>query len=331
MHSDHCKDRRRVLATGIAATVAALIPGAGRSQSWPNRPLRLVSPFPPGGPTDILSRLLAQKLGERLGQPVVVETRAGAGGIIGTEVVARAEADGHTLLMGTIGTHGINSAIYKKLPYDPISDFAPISLAANVTNLLVVNPSVPAKDLSEVLALARARPGELTFASAGVGSSQHFSGELLKSMAQVDLLHVPYKGGGPALNDVLGGKVDMMFIGITAVQDMVRAGRVRAIAVTTPQRSPAMPEVPTVAESGLPGYEVGAWHGILVPAGTPRAVIDRLNAELRTITAMPDVQDKFAALGAVPLASTPEEFGSFIRKELAKFASLVLKANIQPQ
>ncbi len=319
--------RRRLVAA--AAGVAALAAhGPVAAQSWPSRPLKLILPFPPGGPTDILARLIAGKLGERLGQQVVVEVKAGAGGIIGTEAVARAEPDGYTLLIGTIGTHGINSAIYRRLPYDPIADFAPIALVANVTNLLVVHPSVPAKTLAELLALARAKPGELTFASAGVGSSQHLSAELLKSMAKVDLLHVPYKGGGQALPDLVGGKVSMMFIGIPSVHELVRAGRLRPIAVTTPQRAPAMPEVPTVAESGLAGYEVGAWHGILAPARTPRAVVDRLNAELIAVMGDAEVRARLDTLGAVPMRSTPEEYARFIRSEMDKFAKLVRDAGI---
>ncbi len=324
-------DRRRLILTTAATLAVGGAVRSARAQGYPARPIRLVSPFPPGGPTDILSRLIAGALGERLGQSVVVEGRAGAGGIIGTEAVARADPDGYTLLMGTIGTHGINSAIYRKLPYDPIADFAPIALVANVTNLLVVHPSVEARNLAQLLALARARPGQLTFASAGIGSSQHFAGELLKSMAHVDLLHVPYKGGGQALPDLIGGKVSMMFIGIPAVHDFVAAGKLRAIAVTTPDRAPVMPDVPTVAESGLPGYEVGAWHGVLAPAATPRAIVERLNAELAAVMSLPDVRKRLDTIGAVPMSSTPQEFEQYIRRELAKFATLVREAGIPLQ
>jgi len=323
--------RRRVLAALAGATGLLAAPLAARAQAYPNRPIRLVAPFPPGGPTDILSRLVAQKLQDTMGQSWIVDNRVGAGGIIGAEYVKNAPPDGYTLLMGTIGTHGINSAIYRNLPYDPVKDFAPVGLIANVTNLLVLHPSVPANNLAELLALARAKPGQLSFASAGVGSSQHFAGELLKSMAKVDLLHVPYKGGGQAIVDVLGGKVPMMFIGIPAVQEMVRTGKLRAIAVTTQQRAPAMPEIPTLAEAGLPGYEVGAWHGVMAPAGTPRPIIDRLNSELRNMMGLADVKNRLKGLGAVALQSTPEELGQFVNSELAKFAQLVREAHIERQ
>jgi tripartite-type tricarboxylate transporter receptor subunit TctC len=320
--------RRRVLAAGAGLCGALVLSRPADAQpAWPSRPVRLVSPFAPGGPTDILARMIAGKLSERLGQQVVVEVKAGAGGIIGTEAVARAEPDGYTLLIGTIGTHGINSAIYRKLPYDPVRDFAPITLVANVTNLLVVNQEVPARTLSELIALARARPGELTFGSAGVGSSQHLAGELLKSMAKIDLLHVPYKSGGQALPDVVGGKVSMIFVGIPAVGELVRAGKLRPLAVTTPQRAPAMPEVPTVAET-LPGYEVGAWHGIMAPAGTPRPIVDRLNRELIAVMEDAEVRKRLDAMGTVPMRSTPEEYAAYVRRELDKFAKLVREANI---
>ncbi len=324
-------NKRQFIQSGVILAFAALATGAAFGDAYPTRPVKIISPFPPGGPTDILARIIAEKLSGSLGQPVIVENRAGAGGMIGAEAVARAAPDGYTLLIGTIGTHGINSAIYKHLSYDPIADFAPISLVANVTNLLVVNPSLPIHDYKELISYANAHPGQLTFASAGVGSSQHLAGELLKSMAHINILHVPYKGGGQALPDLLSGKVSMMFIGIPAVRAYVMAGKLRPIAVTTLTRSPAMPDIPTLDELGLKGYEVGAWHGILAPANTPRPIIDRLNTELRKVMTDPGVVKRLTALGAVPLTSTPEEFEAYIRSEIKKFADLVRTAHIEVQ
>jgi len=319
---------KRATLKALGALAAAIFVTPAFAQQFPNRPIRIVVPFPPGGPTDILSRIIAQKLTDLLGVQVIADNRVGAGGIIGTSAVARAEPDGYTVLMGTIGTHGINSAIYKKLAYDPIADFAPIALVANVTNLLVLHPSVPANNFKELLALAKSKPGQLTYASAGVGSSQHFAGELLRSMAGIDILHVPYKGGGQALPDLMSGKVSMMFIGIPAVAEFLKAGRLRPIAVTTPARAPAMPNIPTVAESGLPGYEVGAWHGVLAPANTPRPIIDRLNKDLARVMDMPDVVQRLDGFGAIPLKSSPEQFAKYIQAELKKFADLVRTAGI---
>jgi tripartite-type tricarboxylate transporter receptor subunit TctC len=321
---------RRHLVLAAAALGAAAL-GPARAQSWPSRPLRLIAPFPPGGPTDIIGRMYSAKLAERLGQSVVFDNRAGAGGIIGTEAVARSEPDGYTLLLGTIGTHGINSAIYRKLPYDPVKDFAPVALVATPVNLLVVHPSVPANTLQELIAIARAKPGDLSYASAGIGSTPHLAGELLQSMARIEMVHVPYKGGGQAIPDVVSGKVSMMFLGIPALQDFVRGGRLRPIAVASLQRAPAMPEVPTVAESGLPGFEVGAWHAVFAPAGTPRPVVDRLATELAAISDDAEVRSRLAAMGAIPLKSTPDELSRYVASELDKFAKLVRDAKIPQQ
>jgi tripartite-type tricarboxylate transporter receptor subunit TctC len=314
---------------GIAALHAGVAPAAA---AYPARPVRLVVPFVPGGPSDVLGRVFAQRLGEQIGQQVIIDNRGGAGGIIGTEIVARAEPDGHTLLFGTIGTHGINSAIYRKLPYDPERDFAPVTLVVAAINLLVVHPSVPAKNVQELVALARAKPGGLSYASAGVGSSQHLAAELLKASAKIDLLHIPYKGGGAALPDLMGGKVQLMFIGISSVQEFVRQGRLRPLAVATPARSPAMPDVPTVAESGYPGFEVGAWHGVLAPRGTPAALVARLHADIGRVTGDAAVKDRFVAMGAIPMASaTPEAFAAYIRTEIAKYRKLLADAGIKPE
>ena len=307
--------RRRLVAA--AAGVAALAAhGPVAAQSWPSRPLKLILPFPPGGPTDILARLIAGKLGERLGQQVVVEVKAGAGGIIGTEAVARAEPDGYTLLIGTIGTHGINSAIYRRLPYDPIADFAPIALVANVTNLLVVHPSVPAKTLAELLALARAKPGELTFASAGVGSSQHLSAELLKSMAKVDLLHVPYKGGAQAAADAIGGQVNLVFAQVPALLAHLQSGRLRPLAVTSAKRFPGLPELPSFTELGVE-YDVNPWFGLLAPAGTPKPVVERTTQAMRKVLNGEELSRRIRGAGAEPGYGTPEECGAVLRRDIA--------------
>ena len=324
---------RPALAAFAAAGVVALHVGVAQAaEAYPTRPVRLVVPFVPGGPSDVLGRVFAQRLGEQIGQQVIIDNRGGAGGIIGTEIVARAEPDGHTLLFGTIGTHGINSAIYRKLPYDPERDFAPVTLVVAAINLLVVHPSVPARSVQELVALAHAKPGGLSYASAGVGSSQHLAAELLKASAKIDLLHIPYKGGGAALPDLMGGKVQLMFIGISSVQEFVRQGRLRPLAVATPARSPAMPDIPTVAESGYPGFEVGAWHGVLAPRGTPAALVARLHAEIGRVTGDAAVKDRFVSMGAIPMASTtPEAFAAYIRAEIAKYRKLLADAGIKPE
>lgn len=301
------------------------------SQDYPTKPIRLVVAFPPGGPADIGMRIIGQKLQERVGQQVVIDNRAGAGGIIGTELVAKSKPDGYTLLQGTIGTHGILSALYKKLPYNPVKDFAPVTPVFNVTNMLVVHPSLPVRSVTDLIKLAKAHPEELTFASAGVGTSQHLAGELFKSMAKVNMLHVPYTGGGPALPDLLAGRVSLMFIGIAAVSQYVASNKLRPIAVTTRERSAAMLDVPTIAEAGLPGYEVDLWHGVLAPAGTPKAIVMKLNSELAGVTNSPDIRERLSNLGAVPMHSTPEEFSALINSELARFGKLIKDANIQPQ
>lgn len=301
------------------------------SQSYPTGPIRLVVPFPAGGPADIVSRIIGQKLQEVVAQQVVMDNRAGAGGIVGTDLVAKSRPDGYTLLVGTLGTHGINSALYKKLPYDPVHDFAPITPVFNVTNLLVVHPSLPVKSVTDLIDLARSRPGQLTFASSGVGTSQHLAGELFNSMAKVNMLHVPYKGGGPALPDLVAGRVSLMFIGYSAISQYIASNKLRPIAVTTLGRLPALPDLPTIAEAGLPGYEVDLWQGVLAPAGTPKAIVTKLNAELARVTSSSDTRERLSSLGATPMHSTPEEFSALIHSALAKFEKLVKEAMIPQQ
>jgi len=306
---------------------AALYTAAvAHAQQWPAKPVRFVVPFAPGGTTDILARTIGEKLALALGQPVIIENKPGAGGSVGAEYTAKAAPDGYTIMGGTISTHAINASLYKSLPYDPVKDFAPITLVARVPNMLVVNPEVPAKNVAELIALMRANPAKYTFASSGNGTSQHLSGELFKTMAGVEMQHIPYKGSPPALQDVVGGQVTMTFDNITTAWPLAKGGKLRALAVTTAKRSSVAPEVPTLAESGLAGYEVGSWQGVFAPAGTPPEIVKRLNAEIVKIIRMPDVNEKLTALGAEPVGNTPEEFGTLVRAEVGKWADVVKKS-----
>ena len=288
-------------------------------------------PFTPGGGGDIIIREVAQRLTARLGQTVIVDNRAGAGGSVGTEIVAHAPADGYTLLMANVAPMAINVSVYKKLNYDPVKDFAPITLLASFPNILVLHPSVPARTLPQLIALARAKPGQLTYASAGAGSTTHLAAEFFKSRAQVDLIHVPYKGGGAALIDLVAGQVTLYFSSMPAALPLVRSGRLRALAVTGLARSVAAPEVPTVAESGFPGFEAVTWIGAVAPAGTPRAIVTRLNTELVEIMQAADMHDKMIAQGAEPMTNTPEQFAAYIRSEIGKWAAVVKQAGIAAQ
>ncbi len=300
-----------------------LIAAASASAAYPEKPIRLVVPFPAGGGADFMARTLSQKLSERLGQPVVLDHRGGAGGTIAAEAVAGAAPDGYTLLFGTMGTQAINPHLYPKLRYDPLKDFAPISLTHSTPRVLVVNPSVPAKSVKELVALARAQPGTLTFGSAGNGSSSHLAGELFKSMAGVDMTHVPYKGSGPAAADLLGGRISMVFDSIALYSDYIKTGKVRALGVTSPKRTAALPGVPAIADAGLAGYDVSNWLGVLAPAKTPREIIVRLNSEIRTAMADPELRKQLAAVGIEAMSSTPEAFGDTIRIEIAKWGKVV--------
>lgn len=318
--------RRTALAVSLAATLGALPALPAMAQTYPSRPLRLVVPFPPGGSTDIVARLVAQKLGEALGQPMIVDNRAGAGGMIGAENVAKSPADGYSLLLASSGPIAIVPALQPKLGYDSVRDFAPISIIATIPTMLVVNEKVPARSVSELIALAKARPGQLNFASTGVGATPHLAGEVFKSMAGVDIGHVPYKGSAPALTDLMGGQVDMMFEQIPAVLPHVQSGKLRALAVGSARRVAALPDLPTISESGLSGFDVVSWFGIMAPAGTPAPIVARLHAELAKIMRMPDVSEKLASLGAEPQASTPQAFGQTIVAELPKWAEIIRKS-----
>ncbi len=313
----------RKLLVGIAIAAAA---GAASAQGWPSKPVKWIVPFAPGGTTDILARTVGDKLSVALGQPVIIENKPGAGGGVGAEFTAKSAPDGYTIMGGTISTHAINASLYNKLPYDPVKDFAAVTLIARVPNMLVVNPSVPAKDVRELIALLKANPGKYTFASSGNGTSQHLSGELFKAMAGVEMQHIPYKGSPPALQDVMGGQVTMTFDNITTAWPLAKEGRLRALAVTTARRSPIAPDVPTLAESGLPGFEVGSWQGVFAPAGTPPDIVRRLNAEIVKIINMPDVREKLVALGAEPVGNSPEEFSALVKSEVVKWSEVVRKS-----
>jgi tripartite-type tricarboxylate transporter receptor subunit TctC len=280
-------------------------------------------PFPPAGGGDIVIRLIAQRLSEITGQPVVVENRAGAGGNVGSDAVAKAPPDGYTLLMANVAPMAINVTLYAKLPYDPVRDFAPITLVASFPNVLVVHPSLPARSVAELAKLARARPGQLTYASAGSGSTTHLSAELFKTMAGLDMVHVPYKGGGPALTDVLGGQVTMYFGALPGALPHIRSGRLRGLAITSARRSVGVPQFPTMAESGFPGYEADTWIGAVAPAGTPASAINRLHEEISRILNAPDIRERLLSQGAEPLTNTPEQFAAYIKSEIVKWARVV--------
>jgi len=302
---------------------------AASAQPWPSKPIRYIVPFAPGGTTDILARTISEKLSVALGQPVVVENKPGAGGGVGAEYTAKQPADGYTIMGGTISTHAINASLYKNLGYDPVRDFAPVTLIARVPNMLVVNPSIPANDVKTLIALLKANPNKYSFASSGNGTSQHLSGELFKTMTGVEMQHIPYKGSPPALADVVGGSVAMTFDNITTAWPLAKGGKLRAIAVTTAQRSSVAPDVPTLAEAGLAGYEVASWQGVFAPAGVPPDVLRRLNTEIVKIINLPDVREKLIGLGAEPAPNSPEAFGAMVKGEVAKWADVVKKSGAQ--
>ena len=306
----------------------AIAPLAHAQDDYPNRTVRIIVPFAPGGSTDVVARILADKLGTEMKQGFIVENKPGAGGNIGADAVAKATPDGYTLLMGTTGVLAINKYLYKEMSFDPERDLAPVSYTSLITNILVVNPQVPAKTVSELVALARAKPGSLTFASSGAGSSTHLSAELFKSMAGVDILHVPYKGSSQAITDLMGGQVTMLFDNAPSSIPFVEQGKLRALAVTSTKRLPNLPDVPTLDEAGVKGYESLSWSGIMAPAGTPKRVIDKLNAAIEKILRDPDVKQRFASLGVDPVGGPPEAFSRHIRAESEKWARVVKTANI---
>jgi tripartite-type tricarboxylate transporter receptor subunit TctC len=319
----------RDLGTVFAGAVLLLVPAAVAAQGYPAKPVRMIAPSSPGSGVDIVARALAQKLSESLKQQVVVENRAGAGANLGAEIAAKAPPDGYTLFMGT-PAHAIDPAFYRQLNYDIVRDFAPVSLATSGQYVLVAHPSVPAKSVKEFVALARARPGQLNYASAGNGNATHLAGELLKSLAKIDIVHVPYKGSGPALIDTIGGQVHFMFSNLTAALPHMKSGRLRALAVTGEKRTPAATDIPTMMEAGVPGYAVTSWYGVLVPAGTPQDVIARLNAEIGTAMRSSDMRSRLAAEGADPMPGSPAEFASLLKSEIAKWAKVIKASGVKP-
>jgi tripartite-type tricarboxylate transporter receptor subunit TctC len=299
---------------------------SAQAQAFPNKSITLVVPFAAGGSTDIIARIIGAKMGELLGQSVVIENRAGAGGNLGSNGVAKAAPDGYTVLMGTISTHAINSAVFKSMPYDPVKDFSPVSLLVLVPNVMVVHPSVPAKDVKEMIALIKAEPSKYSYASSGVGTPLHLSGELFKSMSKTDMTHIPYRGAGPALNDVVSGKVPVMFDNLPSSTQFIQAGQLKALAITTAKRSPVMPNLPTMAEAGLPGYETYTWNALFAPPNTPKEIVAKLNDAANRAIKDPGVAAKLADLSATTVGSTPEELGKHVVDELAKWGPIAKAA-----
>ncbi|MGH8619196.1 MAG: Bug family tripartite tricarboxylate transporter substrate binding protein [Burkholderiales bacterium] len=306
-----------------ACALLLLIPAIAAAQAYPERPIRIVVPFSAGGSADVFARAIGNKMSEAWGQQVVIDNRAGSGGVIGTEIAAAAPRDGYTLMMGNTANMAINPALYRKLPFDVVRDFAPITLVAAAPYVMVVPTSLGVSNTREFLALARAKPGQMNYASLGNGSASHLTGELLQSMAGIKLVHVPYKTLGTVLTDLISGQVQLFFLGMVSAQSQIKGGRMRAIGVTGPKRSPAVPDLPTVAESGVPGYDVVAWYGLFAPTGTPRPIVLKVNAEVKRIVELPDLRDRLSAEGAEVTASTPEQFAAYLKTEMVKWARVV--------
>ena len=324
MPSSNRFTRRHALSiAAVAALGAAPFCSASAQDAWPTRAITIVVPFSAGGTTDIVARLAGQALSQELGQPVVIDNRPGAGGNIGAQAVARAAADGYTLVMGTVGTHAINPALYKKMPYDHIKDFAPISRVTAVPNVLIANPSQPYKTVKEMIAYGKANPDKLTFASSGSGTSIHLAGELFKSMTGITMQHIPYKGSSPALTDLMAGQTNVMFDNLPSAIQFIKAGKLRAIAVTTIKRAPQFPDLPTIDEAGVPGFDAASWFGLLAPANTPPAVIKRIDDALIKVMATTDLKKKIIDQGGEPIAETPDKFAAFIQTETVKWAKVV--------
>ena len=318
----------RVISFG-ALVLAAAFSSTAFAQTYPVKPVRFIVPFPPGGGNDTIARLVAQKLAVAIGQQVIVDNRPGAGGTIGAEAAARSPGDGYTMFLAGVASHGINPNLRRKMPYDALKDFQAVSLIASAPLLVVIHPSLPVKNVKDLIAVAKAKPGQINYASNGPGSSSHLAVELFDLMAGVKMTHVPYKGLAPALTDLLSGEIQVMFSSAVAALPQAKAGRLRAIAMTGAKRSPAIPNVPTVAESGLPGYETGSWYGVVVPAGTPRAATDRLSREIQAIVKSPDFTAKLNEEAVIAIGSTPEAFDQHIRAELARWAKVIKAAKVE--
>ena len=312
------------------AAILALCTGTAPAQTgFPNKPIRFIVSFPPGGSSDLVARAMAPRMAERLGQPVLVENRAGAGGNIGIDLVAKAPPDGYTIGLGAAGALSINFSLYPNMPFDPLRDLAPVSMLAIIPIVVAAHPSVPAASVRELIALLKARPGQLSYGTTGSGSAMHLASELLKLMTDTDMLHVPYKGSAPATADLAGGQLPLAIVDLTSALPHIRSGRIKAIAVTGSRRSITAPEIPTIAEGGVPGYEADGWFGVVAPAGTPREIIARLNAEVIEALKAPDIRERLLAGGAEAATGTPEEFGSFIRSEIPKWARVIKAAGVK--
>ena len=320
----------RPLLKSLIAALALVVALPVAAQDYPSRPGKIVVSYAPGGSNDVVARVIAPELQKELGQSFIVENRAGASGTIGADMVAKSAPDGYTLFMGA-GAHALAPSLYKKLPYDIVKDFAPISLAATSTYVLVLNPSVPAKTLPELIALLKSKPGQLNYASAGKGTPLHLAAELFKSKTGTDIVHVPYGGDTPALNDLMAGTVQISFMSVASTAPQIRAGKLQALAVTSAQRSDALPDLPTLSELGIAGYDIGTWWGLLAPAGTPEPVIAKLNAAMRKAVALPQVKERFAPLGLDPRSDSPAEFAAFIKAEVARYAAIAKIAGIEPE
>ncbi|MGZ5182210.1 MAG: Bug family tripartite tricarboxylate transporter substrate binding protein [Ramlibacter sp.] len=312
----------------LALAALCLSAAGALAQAWPTRPVTLVVPFPPGGGTDTGARILAEQLGRKWGQPVLVDNRGGAAGQIGADIVAKARPDGYTLLMGNIGTQAINPVLYGKLPYDPDKAFAPVSLVAELPLAMMINPAVPAKNVQEFVALAKAQPGKLSYSSSGAGGGPHLAAEMFKDATGTYVLHVPYRGGGPAISDLLAGHVQLSFMTVFEASSQIKAGKLRALAVTSDKRVAALPDVPTLAESGLPGFNSISWIGILAPAATPRELVEKISADIRETVAREEVKEKLAQLGAVPLTNTPAQFAAMIDKDRKRYGQIIRERHI---
>ena len=315
----------------VLACVLQVPASWAQSGSWPAKPIRIVVPFAPGGPADLLPRLVGPKLTEAWGQPVVVENKPGAGGNIGMDIVAKSAPDGYTLVIGPNGNLVVNPHLYPNLPYDVVRDFAPITLIASFSNLLVVNPDVPVKSVNELIALAKAKPGTLSYGSPGTGSQPHLGGEFLKLQAGIDIVHVPYSGTAPALRDLLGGQISFMFAQTSSALPQIQSGKLRALGIASPRRSAQLPDLPTIAEGGLPGFEAVSWYALLAPAGTPKDVIAKLQIEIARILQLPDIREKLAAQGGDPVGNTSEQLTAMLRSESARYADIVKRANIKAE
>ena len=320
--------KKKLIVPALTIALAGAF-GVAHAQNWPTKPIRFIVPFTPGGGNDTIARLIGQKLTGVLGQQVIIDNRPGAGGTIGAEAAARSPADGYTMFLAGVATHGINPNLRKKLPYDPVKDFEPVSLIAQAPLLVVVHPSLPVRNVRDLIALAKSKPGQITYASNGAGGSSHMAVELFQAMTGTKMLHIPYKGLSPALTELVSGQVQMMFSSAVAMLPQVKSGRLRVIAMTGAKRSPAIPDVPTVAESGVPGYETGSWYGVVAPAGTSKPIVNRLAKEIAAIAKSPEVSERLVDDAAIPVGNTPEEFASFIRRELSRWAKVVAQGNIR--